>query len=1267
MTVRRWCVLLCAGLVAGLFATAQAQPFTTTVDFNDDIEFPEGEEFIWMNPAWSGSTQGIVCTRDTGGNCIERDPFDNPIELSQRVSWSGLPTPAYEIFWVWEDPANTSGVDAVRATTHSAASLRRPSMHLGGKLRFKIAVSAWNYNPLDHSFDTQFKSTSPTPVAGDPSILLALGVKETGNDVAQGETDTGGGDLEFVYLPGSILPTTTNGLMAEWPPMGLRIYAENDDWPPDADDYQQIEFDFSAGLDVLGFVNDGNGIDTAGDGVLDATTNGDGVNRGVLEALIFTNDSADTAGQFMFVYIDDVEFISNVADPVSPPTVIPPLTDGDVVVQVQCTPDATSAIVMIDGNTSGVPTAPNGTTWIADVTVPALVADQLVTAKQIRQGLKSAESGPVPVFDAGVLLADSFDFYNDADEFGEFWKNSINYPTPSSAKVTWTTGNAATCQHVLREANPAGADAARLYRYIGHLNGSDEEPLVVTWYFQHRGPTTGAGERTRFELARMAGDEFSTSSAARLNGTTGFILENGPGSIPLPSTLDQYNILLRTDDPQTIGSSGIENGTGFFVGNQGNVAMTGIDRVSDTWHKMQIIVTTDVIDYKIDDVLANPMTSNGTAVWPDGVPRPNGDYYNFLIIGQGYSNNGPEMLYDNVSITIGGVAVPPFDEANEVASPTVLEPLYPGGTEVTILDIDSNATEVAVYVDDIVAATAGGPFLDNEETLVVAALDDQQVVTATQTLDVARVEKESCYSAGVTVAAPAPTLEDPLVPGLTSVEVSDILVGLAEKVTVYTDDGELRTQIGFMDTPTNGTEPITVTALEDGATIIATQDIAGVESADSNEVVVSVPAPIVLGPLTPGVEVVTVTDLHPLSEVIKVYVGSTELVGEAANTSGLTELDVDLTRQLANGELVTATQTIGSVEGPESTPVDVAISYCKVVFKSDMATSNGWLKNVTSGDDTAGFGTDYGTAYGITPPPGQEDTVGLVFTANNTDGVRGGATVYSTDSFSGQYALNFDMWHNFPGNAPGGGSGSSEIGGGGVGYDGVSTNGLLADGAGTYTTVWGDAMSGRDYRLYKNSGEQFVASGQYNVATNNHSSPEFATIAPPVDISTFDPPQTGQAGTTWAGQPGFHWLHMLMVVDESAGTASVQYGTLLLGTVDMNVGSVSPLSGPISLFHYDRYGSISSNPEGLAWCFAAYDNVVVSEAHTPGANGDFEGDVDVDNADYWYFRDCFEGPGITPIPSTGPGCKNACLDVFDADDDGDIDLADYAAFQRNRS
>jgi len=54
--------------------------------------------------------------------------------------------------------------------------------------------------------------------------------------------------------------------------------------------------------------------------------------------------------------------------------------------------------------------------------------------------------------------------------------------------------------------------------------------------------------------------------------------------------------------------------------------------------------------------------------------------------------------------------------------------------------------------------------------------------------------------------------------------------------------------------------------------------------------------------------------------------------------------------------------------------------------------------------------------------------------------------------------------------------------------------------------------------------------------------------------------------------------------------------------------------------------------------------------------GDFDADGDVDVADYAAFEPCFTGPDATEPPS---GCE-----PFDADVDGNIDLADFSVFQR---
>jgi hypothetical protein len=59
----------------------------------------------------------------------------------------------------------------------------------------------------------------------------------------------------------------------------------------------------------------------------------------------------------------------------------------------------------------------------------------------------------------------------------------------------------------------------------------------------------------------------------------------------------------------------------------------------------------------------------------------------------------------------------------------------------------------------------------------------------------------------------------------------------------------------------------------------------------------------------------------------------------------------------------------------------------------------------------------------------------------------------------------------------------------------------------------------------------------------------------------------------------------------------------------------------------------------------------------PGPKGDCDNDGDVDLADFALFQACFSGPNRPPTSVTG------CAAV-DLDDDGDVDLADFGVFQR---
>lgn len=62
-----------------------------------------------------------------------------------------------------------------------------------------------------------------------------------------------------------------------------------------------------------------------------------------------------------------------------------------------------------------------------------------------------------------------------------------------------------------------------------------------------------------------------------------------------------------------------------------------------------------------------------------------------------------------------------------------------------------------------------------------------------------------------------------------------------------------------------------------------------------------------------------------------------------------------------------------------------------------------------------------------------------------------------------------------------------------------------------------------------------------------------------------------------------------------------------------------------------------------------------------GADGDFDGDKDVDLADYAILAGCLAGPGALPSPPP-PWITENCLAAFDFDSDTDVDLADAAAF-----
>jgi hypothetical protein len=266
-----------------------------------------------------------------------------------------------------------------------------------------------------------------------------------------------------------------------------------------------------------------------------------------------------------------------------------------------------------------------------------------------------------------------------------------------------------------------------------------------------------------------------------------------------------------------------------------------------------------------------------------------------------------------------------------------------------------------------------------------------------------------------------------------------------------------------------------------------------------------------------------------------------------------------------------------------------------VIFSSDLSTSAGFVVAGTA-DGAATFGYDY-SADGIPAAPNGADTVGLKLEANLTAGAADEiAAVTSGLGLTGQYQVQVDIWTNYKI----GGTGSTEFGGAGVGHDGVT-----AGRNGASLMVTGDGGSSRDYRLFKDAGEQWIASGQYDaaLASNNGADPVIAAAFPAVA----PPASQGQVGVSADGNGAFQWMTLVIDVDTNAIgsgistdagiatftlTSAASGNTQTIGTIDnSNGGTVVNMGGDAALIYGDLFSSLCLDPSHT---FGVYDNVIVT-------------------------------------------------------------------------
>ncbi|MCB9880097.1 MAG: hypothetical protein H6835_21090 [Planctomycetes bacterium] len=278
--------------------------------------------------------------------------------------------------------------------------------------------------------------------------------------------------------------------------------------------------------------------------------------------------------------------------------------------------------------------------------------------------------------------------------------------------------------------------------------------------------------------------------------------------------------------------------------------------------------------------------------------------------------------------------------------------------------------------------------------------------------------------------------------------------------------------------------------------------------------------------------------------------------------------------------------------------------------------TSGLYSIVQTADAAATFGFDYST-LGIPSAPNTPDstTLGLKLEANVVSGAANAITLHTIVPATGTYVVKFDAWINANGPFPGGGGGSTEYLTCGVGGDGATVNLGTATGTGTggWFMVDGEGGSSRDYRGYKNAGEQFAESGQFAAGlssagggAHNNSDPYYAQFGG-IDVGAL---QGGlfaqQTGSTNVGSGGFAWHEMEMRVVSNGGTGGATsvgwyIDGLRIATLDAGIGSSFVTDGAVTLGYSDIFASLSDNP---ALSFGLFDNLrfgTLAEATSFGA------------------------------------------------------------------
>ena len=273
----------------------------------------------------------------------------------------------------------------------------------------------------------------------------------------------------------------------------------------------------------------------------------------------------------------------------------------------------------------------------------------------------------------------------------------------------------------------------------------------------------------------------------------------------------------------------------------------------------------------------------------------------------------------------------------------------------------------------------------------------------------------------------------------------------------------------------------------------------------------------------------------------------------------------------------------------------------------DTNTSTNWnvFWGTTNGipDYDADWAFDYGakpyTFNGVTAlippapnsPDGSTRALRLAVNQNDANAIIAAVSLYPKNkSFSGNFALKFDMWIQYPGNAGGlgtGVAGSTQHGTFGINHLGTNVN-WAAPSASASDGIWfgatGEGGDSADYRSYVGNlaGTQNNLTGSAaasGLVGTNQTSAVFQTLFPSARFET-----AGSPGKNWVEVEVRYTNHFVMwlmdgtIIAQRTNTSTFTNGNVMLGLMDVFNSIAAPARDSFVLFDNVRVENLSPMP-----------------------------------------------------------------------------------------